>query len=783
MNPATDFRAPDHELPDGPADDPRLVRVVQEYLAAIESGGRPSKAAFLARHPDLAGPLSECLDALDFVHHTAPRLAPGPDAAFDLSIPLGDFRVVREAGRGGMGIVYEAEQLSLARRIALKVLPAGLTLDPRNLRRFKTEAQAAALLHHTNIVPVYSVGCERGVHFYAMQFIEGTSLARVIGDMRDGGPPPAWAGTKTEPPHPNPPPRGGRGPEAPAGDSSCRPCLSPSPLAGEGRGEGAAPRTHWPRTAADFDAVARLGLQAAEALAHAHDQGVVHRDVKPANLLVDDHGHLWVTDFGLARVQADAALTLTGDLLGTLRFMSPEQALGKRGLVDHRTDVYSLGATLYELLTLRPAFDGQDRQELLRQIAFEEPAPPRRVNRAVPRDLETVVLRAAAKAPEERYGTAQELAEDLRRFLERRPVLARRPSLLDRARKWSVRHRSLAVALVALLLTAVVGLTVSTVLVAREQARTQAAFEAEARQRERAEASLKQAREALDFFAQVSDEELPETPELRGVRRKLLEASLGYLRSFIDQCGDDPSLKAELAASHLRVARILDEIGTREEALAALERARAVHEQMVRDNPTVPEYQRSLAAVYSLSLSSAGPLRLLVQKSVQDDLKLTDDQARRIMEKVEGRQPPGRGPTPFLLPAEWEDREKAVLAVLTEAQDRRLRQVALQVRGAQALGDAEVAEALGFSDAQKERVRGLVFEGRRFSWGMGPGGPGGPPGRRSDEGRKAPLEQALEVLTAEQRAKWNEMTGEPFRGELRFGAPGWAGFGPGRKGP
>jgi eukaryotic-like serine/threonine-protein kinase len=782
MNPAAQPLDPALELSEGQADDSRLVRVVQEYLAAIESGARPNRAAFLARHADLAGPLAECLDALDFVHHTAPRLAPGPDATFDLSIPLGDFRVVREAGRGGMGIVYEAEQLSLGRRIALKVLPAGLTLDPRNLQRFKTEAQAAALLHHANIVPVYSVGCERGVHFYAMQFIEGRSLARIVQEMREGGPAPAWAGTgtKTKPPHPNPPPRGGREPIPIEGVSLPGGALSPSPLAGEGRGGGAAPRTRWPRTVADFDAVARLGLQAAEALAHAHDQGVVHRDVKPANLLVDGIGHLWVTDFGLARVQADAALTITGDLLGTLRFMSPEQALGKRGLVDHRTDVYSLGATLYELLTLRPAFDGQDRQELLRQIAFEEPVPPGRVNRSVPRDLETVVLRATAKAPEERYTTAQDLADDLRRFLERRPVLARRPSLLDRARKWSVRHRSLAAALVALLLTAVVGLTTSTVLVAREQARTQAAYEAESRQRERAEASLKQAREALDFFAQVSDEELPETPELRGVRRKLLEASLGYLQSFIDQCGDDPSLKGELAASHLRVARILDEIGSREDALAALERARAVHEQMVRENPTVPEYQRSLAAVYSLSLSSAGPLRLLVQKSVQDDLKLTEDQVRRIMEKAEVRTPPARGSLPFLLPADWEAREKAALAVLTEAQDRRLRQIALQVRGAQALGDAEVAEALGFTEAQKERVRGLVFDGRRFSWGPGSGGPGG---RRSDEARKAPLEQALEVLTPEQRAKWNEMTGEPFRGELRYGGPGGPGFGPGRKGP
>src|SRR5262249_42886693 len=176
------------------------------------------------------------------------------------------------------------------------------------------------------------------------------------------------------------------------------------------------------RSPAFFRTVANLGVQAAQALAHAHQLGAVHRDVKPANLLLHGRGHLWVTDFGLAQVQGDTRLSLTGDLLGTLRYMSPEQALARPGAVDHRTDIYALGATLYELLTLRPAFDGQDRQELLRQIAFEEPPPPRRVDPAVPRELETVVLKAMDKEPEGRYATAQELADDLRRFPERPPT-------------------------------------------------------------------------------------------------------------------------------------------------------------------------------------------------------------------------------------------------------------------------------------------------------------------------------------------------------------------------
>src|SRR5262249_38286653 len=153
-----------------------------------------------------------------------------------------------------------------------------------------------------------------------------------------------------------------------------------------------------------FRTVAELGIQAAEALDFAHEHGIIHRDIKPANLLLDAESRLWVTDFGLAQVQGDARMTMTGDLVGTLRYMSPEQALAKRVVVDHRTDVYSLGATLYELLTLAPVFGGTDRQELLRQIAFEEPRPLRRLKRTIPAELETIVLKALEKNPAERYG-------------------------------------------------------------------------------------------------------------------------------------------------------------------------------------------------------------------------------------------------------------------------------------------------------------------------------------------------------------------------------------------
>jgi serine/threonine protein kinase len=187
--------------------------------------------------------------------------------------------------------------------------------------------------------------------------------------------------------------------------------------------------------------------------------GVVHRDIKPANLLVDVRGKLWVTDFGLAHCQSQAGLTMSGDLVGTLRYMSPEQALAKRVLIDHRTDIYSLGVTLYELLTLEPAFNGGDRQELLRQIAFEDTRPPRRLNKPIPAELETIVLKAMEKNPAERYATAQELADDLRRFLEDKPIRAKRPTLVQRAGRWGRRHTSViwSAAIISLILAASLG--------------------------------------------------------------------------------------------------------------------------------------------------------------------------------------------------------------------------------------------------------------------------------------------------------------------------------------
>jgi serine/threonine protein kinase/Flp pilus assembly protein TadD len=445
MNP-TDDGCPGHNgvaQQAEPGGNPRLAQALEEYRRLLEAGSAPDRATFQARHPEVAEELAECLSGLEFVHAVAPALsgaAAGVAAAGDAGAamgpgtPLGDFRIVRQVGRGGMGVVYEAEQLSLRRRVALKVLPLAGVLDGTQLQRFRNEAQAAAGLHHSNIVPVYAVGCERGVHFYAMQFIDGQSLADLLRQLRQ----PAAADAA---------------PEAEAATTA----YAPAAPAGEAKGTASTQAAALLSTAGGsrgreyFRAVAGLGVQAAEALDYGHRIGVVHRDVKPANLLLDGAGRLWVTDFGLAQVQGAESLTATGELVGTLRYMSPEQALGKRVVIDHRADVYSLGATLYELLTLRPPFGGADRQELLRQITFEEPLAPRRLDKAIPAELETIVLKALEKNPADRYATAQELADDLRRFLEDRPIQARRPSVLQRLRKWARRRRAIVGAAAVLL--------------------------------------------------------------------------------------------------------------------------------------------------------------------------------------------------------------------------------------------------------------------------------------------------------------------------------------------
>ncbi len=446
-----------------------VISILEEFLTRLEAGARLNPEDLTARCPALAGPLKACLASLEFLHGASLSLrdpgAPEPSFATECQTDLGrlgDFQLVREIGRGGMGVVYEAEQISLGRRVALKVLPFAAALDGRQLQRFKNEAQAAACLHHTNIVPVFGVGCERDVHYFAMQYIEGQTLAAIIRNLRRG--------------------------------KDCGlPAFSSDPSNRQETASG--PGTQRPEASpAHVRAAAVLGMQAAFALEHAHQLGVVHRDIKPANLLVEADSaiapggngaeaggaRLWVTDFGLAHCrQGSAGLTVTGDMVGTLRYMSPEQALARPIGVDHRTDLYSLGATLYEFLTLEPAMNGRDRHELLRQIAIEEPRPLRKVNKAVPADLETIVLKAMAKNSSERYATAQEMAGDLGRFLNDEPILARPVTLLNRTRRWARRHRAVMLSVAVASLAAVTVLAGSVGWIVRDRAARRARLTAQ----------------------------------------------------------------------------------------------------------------------------------------------------------------------------------------------------------------------------------------------------------------------------------------------------------------
>jgi eukaryotic-like serine/threonine-protein kinase len=489
---------------------------------------------------------------------------------------LGDYLLVRQVGRGGMGVVYEAVQRSLGRRVALKVLPFAAALDPRQLQRFHNEAQAAAQLHHPHIVPVHGLGCERGVHYYVMQFIEGHTLAEAIAQVRAAAAAPA----------------------APAAATPAATALSTDRSA---------------RSPAYFRAVARLGVQAAEALEHAHQCGVVHRDVKPANLLLDAAGQLWVTDFGLARYRTDQGLTLTGDAVGTLRYMSPEQALAKRGLVDHRSDVYSLGLTLYEALALEPAYPGSDREELLRQIAWGEPGPLRRLNPAVPVELETVVLKAMAREPERRYATAQELADDLKRFLEHRPVRAKRPSLRERLAKWAWRHRSVVTVAAAVAVTC---LLATTLVVWREKEQTKAALKQAQAQGRRADGNFQKALDgAMRMLVQLDPK--PDRPPLEGdkLRRALVEQGLNFFRQFINEESDDPAVLFESARAYQLMANVYLSQKNIARARAMMATSYALLEGLMSGYPQDEFYRKELiqahyqVGIYYRSLKHADEAR------------------------------------------------------------------------------------------------------------------------------------------------------------------------------
>jgi eukaryotic-like serine/threonine-protein kinase len=514
-----------------------LNELGEEFAERHRRGEHPELQEYIDRHPELSDDIREFFPAMMALE----RLKDDRDESAELPAfktpaleRLGDYRVIRQIGRGGMGIVYEAEQVSLGRRVALKVLPKQLLVDARTKHRFEREARAAARLHHTNIVAVFGVGEHEGLPYYVMQFIHGLGLDEVLRELRPLKPGASEYGTTSrpsgsdlpatpnavattasltdfsaaqmaqslltgrfEPAHDLEATEPGTATNGTVEPGPAVPAVTLPPARVLATGTlsdsftlssasavlpGAEPSARAGRKRSTYwQSVARIGVQVADALQYAHAQAVLHRDIKPSNLLLDTAGVVWVTDFGLAKADDQRNLTHTGDILGTLRYMPPEALDGR---ADARGDVYSLGLTLYELLALRPAFDETDRNRLIKGVASREPERLDRLNPEVPRDLVTIVHKAIEREPAHRYGSAGEMMADLQRFLDDEPILARRQTEWERYRRWA--RRNPVIAAVGGLLTGIMILaTVISLFVAGHLNRLRLS-EARAADRERA---------------------------------------------------------------------------------------------------------------------------------------------------------------------------------------------------------------------------------------------------------------------------------------------------------
>ncbi len=406
---------------DGDAGDPvdrQKAELIWNYVDRLNAGETLDLENIALEHPEIAPELIRQLEAFR-------DLTAGPAQSTDAQPlgALGDYQLLRQLGRGGMGVVYEAWQVSMNRRVALKVLPAGISADTKAVTRFVREAHVAGKLQHPNVVPIFGMGIEATTPYFAMEMVDGETLAQVLARMKT-----AVQGEKTA--------------------------------------------FGFPRDdVAYFSIVARCFADAADGLQHAHSHRIIHRDVKPSNLILDSEGRLRILDFGLARLEGQESITVSGDCVGTPLYMSPEQARRQKIPVDHRTDIYSLGATLYEMLTLEPPFRGKDHADTLSQIIEREPLELRRVDSRVPRDLETIVLKCLRKDPVDRYGTAEALGQDLRRFVRGDAVEGRRQAALEKwlRRSWRQRLRLTALGATILLVLAIGVLTLNQRQSARER--------------------------------------------------------------------------------------------------------------------------------------------------------------------------------------------------------------------------------------------------------------------------------------------------------------------------
>lgn len=725
----------------------KLNQLFVEYLEGRESGKIVRIDDFIANHPEFADELREFIGSHAEVERIASplrdaaslfagdntqswgrnrlRISQSPTISLGGVSPpgqLGEFRIIKEIGRGGMGVVYQAEQLSLQRFVALKILPFAAAIDPRHLQRFKNEALAAANLRHENIVAIYSVGCELGVHYYAMQLIEGQSLREVIEEFRSK----KAQASKTE-----------NLVQSETEQDSKKTSRADDSTVQRENFTSTIQKDQQAGTTSYFHWVANLGRKCAVALQYAHDLGIVHRDIKPANLLVDTRGEIWITDFGLAQIAGDNGLTMSGEFLGTLRYASPEQARVVPDTIDHRTDVYSLAATLYELLALKPIFEGSDRNELLRQIASNDPVTLRSIDPGIPGELETILLKALSKSPSDRYATAQAFGDDLDRFIHDKPILARRPTQIELARKWLRRHPSVVVTSITLLVLVTLASLITAALIHKEQEKVSEAYVRERLRADEAETQYKLARRSVDELFRVSEEELIDQPGTDSLRARLLTSVLSYYQEFLNQRREDKDGQVGLIETQNRVEKILSDLA----AIRANRQLRLLaHDEVLQE----------------LALTAKQ------QIEVRELAKREAEQFRGILNLL-GRRPPSERSQQIVENAR--QNEALVHAILSPGQLQRLYQVSLQADVVDAFRDPALSEVLQLSPDQRTRAKvideELFVNGLRAARLDAPATVAAP-----DVALPSANRRALAILDATQLAKWREITGPEISFEI-----------------
>ena len=516
----------------------QLDEIADEFLTRRRSGENPTIEEYQQRHPDLAEQIERSLRTILFVDNLNETESTGSGTSKKVIPEIGDYQIVQKIGQGGMGIVYEANQESLGRRVALKILPQHFADDEKFVERFKREARSAAKLHHTNIVPVFEVGQSNGTLYYAMQFIDGLPLDEVQQEVarieQDG---------------------------STSSHSSVSKLISGSDSSSSG--------STFNRQKNYFKSVARLVASVADALDYAHKRSIVHRDVKPSNLILDTEGVVWLTDFGLAKT-TDSQITETGDFLGTARYMSPERFKGEG---DHRVDIYGLGVTLYEMITLRRPYDAANRIQLIEQIGTTEPRRPSEINRNIPLDLETIILRSMEKDPRRRYQTAGQLAADLLRFADDQPIHARRASLLERSIRWMQRNKAMTAALISMAATIIVLIASSIMILNQRDIARQQKQRADTNA-ERAGVEARSAREAVQsLLTEVGDEKLRNIPLMDELRRQLLEDALKLNQQFLERSNSQED-REEVVKAYGNVAEVYGKLGRIEDAVKNYELAK-----------------------------------------------------------------------------------------------------------------------------------------------------------------------------------------------------------------